>query len=137
MMEIRRSYKIEYFLDYMWDFEGALSMLAEASCEDNSLICSADELAFMIDETKYLWEIVEEAKNMPFSKVFENEKLAQYEQFKKEVSENMKLVEAEKYGSYKNLEPVVDKTFESFMKLLTLFGDFDSVQTFYAKNLQH
>ena len=135
MMEIRRSYKIEYFLDYMWDFEGALSMLAEASCEDNDLICSADELAFLIEETKYLWEIVDEARNMPFS-VFEKEELAEYQRIKNEVSKNMKLVEAEKYSSYKNLQPAIDKTSKSFMKLLTLFGDFDSVQTFYAKNLQ-
>jgi len=112
-----------------------LSMLAEASCEDNDLICSADELAFLIEETKYLWEIVDEAKNMPFS-VFEKEELAAYQLLKNEVSKNMKLVEAEKYSSYKNLQPAIDKTSKSFMKLLTLFGDFDSVQTFYAKNLQ-
>ncbi len=132
MMEIRRSYHMEYFLDYLWDFEGALSMLSEASCEDNTLVCSTDELVFLVDETKYLWEIVRDAKHLPFS---DKTDLALFEQYKKDVSENMKLVEAEKYSSYKNLEVAVDETFVSFMNLLTLFGDFDSAQTFFANNL--
>jgi len=136
MMEIRRSYKIEYFLDYLWDFEGALSMLAEISCEDISLVCSADELAFLINETQYLWDIVLEAKNTPISSVFDNEKLARFEKYKKEITENMKIVEAEKYSSYKDLGIAVDNTIESFMNLLTVFGDFESVQTFYANDLQ-
>ncbi len=132
MMEIRRSYNIEYFLDYLWDFEGALSMLAEASCEDNTLVCSADELAFLVDETKYLWEMVRDTDKFPFTNKTD---LALLEQYKKEVSENMKLVEAEKYSSYKNLEAAVGKTFESYLNLLTLFGDFDSAETFFANNL--
>jgi len=132
MMEIRRSYHMEYFLDYLWDFEGALSMLSEASCEDNTLVCSTDELVFLVDETKYLWEIVRDANHLPFS---DKTDLALFEQYKKDVSENMKLVEAEKYSSYKNLEVAVDETFVSFMNLLTLFGDFDSAQTFFANNL--
>ena len=132
MMEIRRSYHVEYFLDYLWDFEGALSMLAEASCEDNSLVCSSDELAFLVDETNYLWEIARDADNLPFANKTD---LALLELYKKEVSENMKLVEAEKYSSYKNLEVAVNKTFESYMNLLTLFGDFNSAETFFANNL--
>lgn len=137
MMEIRRSYKMEYFLDYLWDFEGALSMLSEVSCEDNTLVCSPDELAFLIEEAIYLWQIVDEAENMPFSKVFGGHEMARFEQFKNEVTKNLKLVEAEKYSSQKNLAATVDRTFESFMNLLTLFGDFDAVNSYYAQNLQH
>ena len=136
MMEIRSSNKIEYFLDYLWDFEGALSMLAEVSCEDISLVCSADELAFLINETQYLWDIVLEVRHTPFSDVFDKEKQTRFEEYKKEITKNMLLVEAEKYSSYKDLETVVDSTFESFMNLLTLFGDFESVQTFYANDLR-
>lgn len=136
MMEIRRSNKIEYFLDYLWDFEGALSMLSEASCEDISLVCSADELAFLINETQYLWDIVVEDESIPFSNVFNNEKLVLFEQYKEEISEHMKIVEAERYSSYKDLGTAVDNTIESFMNLLTLFGDFESVQTFYANDFQ-
>ena len=79
MMEIRRSYKIEYFLDYLWDFEGALSMLAEASCEDISLVCSRDELTFLIDETQYLWDIVMEARNAPFSIIIDKKTSPSFE----------------------------------------------------------
>lgn len=135
MMEIRRSHKMAYFLDYLWDFEGALSMLGEATCEDSTLVCSTDEVAFLVDETQYLWKIVEDAKNTPFSKYFDSADAALYEKYKKEVSENMKLIVAEKYGSYKNIEASVDRTFVAYMKLLTLFGDFDATPTFYAKNL--
>jgi hypothetical protein len=135
MMEIRRSYKIDYFLDYLWNFEGALSMLSEASCENNTLVCSDDEMAFLIDETRLLWEMVLQAEKKPGSRAFNRIDVAQFEQYKKEVSENMKLVAAEKYGSYENIEAAVDKTFVSFMNLLTLFGDFESAQTFYANNL--
>jgi hypothetical protein len=135
MMEIRRSYKMEYFLDYLWDFEGGLTMLAEASCEDNTLICSANEIAFLVEETQYLWEIVEEAKNMPFSKIPGTFDAVLYEQHKREVSENMKLVEAEKNSSYKDLSVAVEKTFNAYMKLLTQFGDFETIPTFYAKSL--
>lgn len=135
MMEIRRSYKIDYFLDYLWDFEGALSMLSEASCDDNTLVCSDDEMAFLIDETQFLWEMVLKAEKMHGSGDFKRIDVSQFEQYKKEVNENMKLVTAEKYGSYKNIETAVDKTFESFMNLLTLFGDFESAQTFFANNL--
>ena len=136
MMEIRRSYKVEYFLDYLWDFEGALSMLGEASCNDISLVCSADELAFLIDETQYLWEIVVEARNVPFTKIIDKETLMRFELYKKEVTKNMRRVEAEKYGSIENIASSVDDTYDSFMNLLTLFGDFNSVQTFYANELQ-
>jgi hypothetical protein len=136
MMEIRRSFKIEYFLDYLWDFEGALSMLSESSCEDNNLVCSADELAFLINETQFLWEMALSAESSPFSKVFNKKEITLFKKYKKEVSENMKLVEAQKYGSHKKLETAVDKTFDSFLNLLTLFGDFDSASTFYADNLQ-
>ena len=48
----------------------------------------------------------------------------------------MKIVEAEKLSSYKELGIAVDNTIESFMNLLTVFGDFESVQTFYANDLQ-
>lgn len=137
MMEIRRINKVDYFLDYLWDFEGALSMLSEASCEDNTLICSADELAFLIDEAQFLWEVVLEADNAPLSILYDKKDAALFEQYKKEISKNMLFVEAEKYGSYKNIETAVDTTIKSFMNLLTLFGDFESAQTFYANNLQH
>lgn len=135
MMEIRRSFKMEYFLDYLWDFEGALGMLNDACCEDSTLVCSADEVAFLVDETQFLWEIVEDAENMPFSKILDSENLALYEKHKKEVNENMQLIVAERYGSYKNLEATIDKTYDAYMKLLTLFGDFNAIPTFYAKNL--
>ena len=74
-------------MDYLWDFEGALSMLAEASCNDISLVCSRDELAFLIDETQYLWDIVVEARNAPFTIIIDKKTQMRFELYKKEVTE--------------------------------------------------
>jgi len=135
MMEIRRSLKVEYFLDYLWDFEGALSMLDEAVDDVNNLNCSPEELAFMTDEALYFWDIVKEAGSSSASQVFNTINIEHFEKHEENITEFLKLVDAQKFGPYENFDKSVNQTRDAFMQLLTVFGDFEAVPTFYANTL--
>jgi hypothetical protein len=135
LMVLRGHHGIDYYLDDLYDFQGGLELLTEAAADEMLCMMEWGEFVALSKELRLEWQYI---KQKPFDTElyeFDQKAVKQLKYEQRAMTEALyAFAKATNRADRKVAEAFAKDLLLHFNEVLRLFGDYQSTQTYFARN---